>query len=103
MRFLWVLIDNKIKLAFSKTLYATKALALTALKGVEIQYLLGNLTLDGANYTLIGRNSSGVELHRTTPVTLEKSIQIVSTLDMSRDIQRDGFVVYELVHNFINN
>ncbi|MCR8641542.1 hypothetical protein NV379_02630 [Paenibacillus sp. N1-5-1-14] len=95
--------DNKIKLAFSKALHTTKASALAALKSIEIQYLIGNLTLDGANYTLIARDSSGVEFHRTTPVTLEKATQIISTLDMSRDTKREGFVVYELTHNFINN
>lgn len=96
-------VDNKIKLAFNKTKFTTKADALTALKNVEVSYELGNLKLDNANYTLIARNSMYEEVHRTTPVTLEKAIQIISTFDMSRDFNSDGFLRYELVHNFIVN
>jgi hypothetical protein len=96
-------VDNKIKLAFSKSLHATKADALNALKNVEVIYQLGNLKLDGANYTLIARDSTGEEIHRTTPVTLEQATQIISTLDMSRDFNTDGFIRYELTHNFIVN
>lgn len=93
--------DNKVKLAFGKSLHATKADALNALKNVEITYELGNLKLDASNYSLIARDSTGEEIHRTTPVTLEQAIQIISTLDMSRDFNSDGFIRYELVHNFI--
>lgn len=93
--------DNKIKLAFNKTLHATKAAALTALKNEEITYELGNLKLDAANYTLIARDSVGQEIHRTTPVTLEQATNVISTLDMSRDFNTDGFIRYELTHNFI--
>ncbi|RNB59537.1 hypothetical protein EDM57_05185 [Brevibacillus gelatini] len=93
--------DNKIKLTFDKSLHASKAEALVALKNVEVVYELGNLKLDGANYSLIARDSTGEEIHRTTPVTLEQATQIISTLDMSRDFNSDGFIRYELVHNFI--
>ncbi|MGG1663090.1 hypothetical protein [Brevibacillus sp. NRS-1366] len=93
--------DNKIKLAFSKTLHATKAEAMNVLKNVDVTYELGNLKLDGDNYTLIARDSTGQEVHATTPVTLDQAMKIVNTLDMSRDTNSDGFIRYELVHNFI--
>lgn len=93
--------DNKIKLAFSKALHPTKAEALAALKNVQVTYELGNLKLDADNYTLIARDSTNEEVHSTTPVTLEQAMNIIKTLDMSRDTNSDGFIRYELVHNFI--
>lgn len=93
--------ENKIKLAFSKNAHATKSDAISALKNVQVSYELGNLKLDADNYTLIARDSTGEEVHATTPVTLEQAMNIIKTLDMSRDTNSDGFLRYELVHNFI--
>ncbi|ATF13689.1 hypothetical protein A616_17375 [Brevibacillus brevis X23] len=95
--------DNKIKLAFAKATHATKADATAALKNVLVTYELGNLKLDADNYTLIARDSTDEEVHATTPVTLEQAMNIIKTLDMSRDTNSDGFLRYELVHNFIVN
>ena len=95
--------DNMIKLAFPKTRHANKNEALEALKNVEITYLLGNLKRDNANYTLVIKDSSGKEVHRTTPVTLEQASQIISTLDSTKDVQSEGFNVSMLIPIYINS
>lgn len=89
--------DNKIKLAFPKSRFNSKREAMKALKNVEIKYQLGNLKRDGTNYTLVIRNSTGEEVHRTTPVTLEQAIQIISTLDSTKDVQAEGFNMSTLI------
>ena len=94
--------DNKIKLAFPKSRHATKTEALEALKNVEITYVLGNLKRVDSNYTLIIRDSGGCEVHRTTPVTLEQAIQIISTLDSTKDVQAEGFNTSILIPIYIN-
>lgn len=95
--------DNKIKLAFAKTLHVSKAAALEALKNVDITYLQGNLKPDGSNYTLIVRNSLGEEVHRTTPVSLDQITKIISTFVDTRDVDVDGTVVFKVLKNYINS
>lgn len=95
--------DNQIKLAFPKGRFANKTEALESLKEVNVQYLLGNLKRDGSNYTLIIRDSSGCEVHRTTPVTLEQAAQIISTLDSTKDVQSEGFNTSTLLPIYINS
>lgn len=95
--------DNKIKLAFPKTRHSTKNEALEALDKVEITYLLGNLKREGSDYTLIIRDSSGCEVHRTTPVTLEQATQIISTLDSTKDVQSEGFNTSTLIPIYTNS
>ncbi|GMX64389.1 hypothetical protein Elgi_36580 [Paenibacillus elgii] len=95
--------DNKIKLAFAKTLHSTKAAAIEALKNVEVTYVQGNLKPDGSNYTLIARNSLGEEVHRTTPATLDKIVTIISTLVDTRDVDVDGTIEFRVLKNYINS
>lgn len=95
--------DNQIKLAFPKDRFNSKSEALEFLEEVKVVYLLGNLTREGSSYTLIIRDSSGCEVHRTTPVTLEQASQIISTLDSTKDVQSEGFNTSILIPIYTNN
>ncbi|MDP9675177.1 hypothetical protein J2W97_001160 [Paenibacillus jamilae] len=92
--------DNKFKLAFSKTTHKDKSSAMEALECISIKYELGNLQANGNYYRMVIRNSLGEEIHRTNPETLERTIQIASTFDDSRDTVAGGFLKYELVRDY---
>ncbi|RPK23981.1 hypothetical protein [Paenibacillus xylanexedens] len=93
--------DNKLKISFSKSKHSDKTSAMEALKCVAVTYALGNLKPNGEYYKVVARNSHGEEVHRTTPMTLDKVDKVISTFDDTRDISASGFLSYHVVRDFI--
>ncbi|PIH59679.1 hypothetical protein [Paenibacillus sp. LK1] len=93
--------DNKLKLSFDKSKHTDKSSVVEALKCVAITYALGNLKPNGNYYKVIVRNSLGEEIHRTTPMTLDKVDKVISTFDDTRDVGTSGFLSYQIVHDYI--
>ncbi|WP_095206112.1 hypothetical protein [Paenibacillus sp. O199] len=93
--------DNRLKLSFSKSKHTDKTSALDALKCVTIIYTLGKLKPNGEYYRVVARNSLGEEVHRTTPLTLDKVDKVISTFDDTRDVGTSGFLSYQIVRDYI--
>lgn len=93
--------DNRIKVSFEKSKHAEKNSVFEALKCIALAYDQGNLKPNANYYKVVVRNGRGEEVHRTTPMALDKVDKVISTFDETRDIASSGFLKYEVVRDFI--
>ncbi|ALS22307.1 hypothetical protein [Paenibacillus naphthalenovorans] len=95
--------DNKLKVAFNKSLHTDKTSAISALSCASVTYEQGNLTPNGNNYIAIARNSMGEEIHRTTPMPLTALMNVITTLDDTRATAFGGNLIFHIERDYIVN
>lgn len=93
--------DNKLKVAFSKSLHTDKTSAINALKCASITYQEGNLTPNGNLFVLTVKNSLGEEIHRTTPITLDQIKTVISTFNDTRATEYDGSIEFVITPDYL--
>lgn len=92
--------DNKPKIAFEKSLFSNRDMAITAMQCVSINYELGNLQTNGNLYILTIKNSLGEEIHKTTPLNLSQINNVISIFNETRETMYGGFLKFEIVPDY---
>lgn len=93
--------DNRLKVAYSKDTYASKAEAIDAMKCISVIYEEGNLTPNGNLFILTVRNSMGVEIYRSTPQTLTNIVTVMSTFNDTSATDFSGSLEYVTTPDYI--